>query len=199
MGLPWSPPVAALAIVAATQHGKRDQKGPKRLHVNFSIGPTTRECDWPKGQFGATLGDDSRRKVERGSNGAGSGRRPKTSDGHTVPLRPESATMSEPEIPARHQARSCGLVLTVPSPFELKRASDRYRSRPIPQGLKMILSRCEIHRGCIIEVFFGEKAGGRIPWPDPTSSPMRSAISQAQCRSGWRTFPRTGTRRRAGP
>ena len=30
----------------------------------------------------------------------------------------------------------------------------------------MILSRCEIHRGCTIEVFFGEKAGGRIPWPD---------------------------------
>jgi polyhydroxyalkanoate synthesis regulator phasin len=37
--------------------------------------------------------------------------------------------------------------------------------------VKMILSRCEIHRGCIIEVFFGEKAGGRIPWPDPDLKP----------------------------
>ena len=35
----------------------------------------------------------------------------------------------------------------------------------------MILSRCEIHRGCTIEVFFGEKAGGRIPWPDPDLKP----------------------------
>jgi hypothetical protein len=35
----------------------------------------------------------------------------------------------------------------------------------------MILSRCEIHRGCIIEVFFGEKAGDRIPWPDPDLKP----------------------------
>jgi polyhydroxyalkanoate synthesis regulator phasin len=30
----------------------------------------------------------------------------------------------------------------------------------------MILSCCQIHRGCIIEVFFGEREGGRIPWPD---------------------------------
>jgi hypothetical protein len=37
--------------------------------------------------------------------------------------------------------------------------------------VKMILSRCEIHRGCTIEVFFGEKAGGRIPWPDPDLKP----------------------------
>jgi hypothetical protein len=35
----------------------------------------------------------------------------------------------------------------------------------------MILSRCEIHRDCTIEVFFGEKAGGRIPWPDPDLKP----------------------------
>ena len=35
----------------------------------------------------------------------------------------------------------------------------------------MILSRCEIHRGCTIEVFFGERAGGRIPWPDPDLKP----------------------------
>ena len=35
----------------------------------------------------------------------------------------------------------------------------------------MILSRCEIHRGCTIAVFFGEKAGGRIPWPDPDLKP----------------------------
>lgn len=37
--------------------------------------------------------------------------------------------------------------------------------------VKMILSRCEIHRGCTIEVFFSEKAGGRIPWPDPDLKP----------------------------
>ena len=35
----------------------------------------------------------------------------------------------------------------------------------------MILSRCQIHRGCTIEVSFGEKAGGRIPWPDPDLKP----------------------------
>lgn len=35
----------------------------------------------------------------------------------------------------------------------------------------MILSCCQIHRGCTIEVFFGEKAGGRIPWPDPDLKP----------------------------
>jgi hypothetical protein len=37
--------------------------------------------------------------------------------------------------------------------------------------VKMILSRCEIHRGCIIEVLFSEKAGSRIPWPDPDLKP----------------------------
>src|SRR5262245_13343659 len=37
--------------------------------------------------------------------------------------------------------------------------------------VKMILSCCEIHRGCTIEVFFGDKAGGRIPWPDPDLKP----------------------------
>jgi len=42
---------------------------------------------------------------------------------------------------------------------------------PGAEPVKMILSRCEIHRGCIIEVFFGEKAGGRIPWPDPDLKP----------------------------
>ena len=35
----------------------------------------------------------------------------------------------------------------------------------------MILSCCQIHRGCTIEVFFGERAGGRIPWPDPDLKP----------------------------
>ena len=39
------------------------------------------------------------------------------------------------------------------------------------EPVKMILSRCQIHRGCTIEVFFGEKAGGRIPWPDPDLKP----------------------------
>lgn len=37
--------------------------------------------------------------------------------------------------------------------------------------MKMILACCQIHRGCTIEVFFGEKAGGRIPWPDPDLKP----------------------------
>ena len=37
--------------------------------------------------------------------------------------------------------------------------------------VKMILACCEIHRGCTIEVFFGEKADGRIPWPDPDLKP----------------------------
>ena len=36
----------------------------------------------------------------------------------------------------------------------------------------MILACCEIHRGCTIEVFFGEKADGRIPWPDPDLKPV---------------------------
>jgi hypothetical protein len=39
------------------------------------------------------------------------------------------------------------------------------------EPVKIIFSRCEIHRGCTIEVFFGEKAGGRIPWPDPDLKP----------------------------
>jgi hypothetical protein len=39
------------------------------------------------------------------------------------------------------------------------------------EPVKMILSRCQIHRGCTIEVSFGEKAGGRIPWPDPDLKP----------------------------
>ena len=37
--------------------------------------------------------------------------------------------------------------------------------------VKMILACCQIHRGCTIEVFFGEKEGGRIPWPDPDLKP----------------------------
>jgi hypothetical protein len=39
------------------------------------------------------------------------------------------------------------------------------------EPVKMILACCEIHRGCTIEVFFGEKADGRIPWPDPDLKP----------------------------
>lgn len=39
------------------------------------------------------------------------------------------------------------------------------------EPVKLILSRCQIHRGCTIEVFFGEKEGGRIPWPDPDLKP----------------------------
>jgi hypothetical protein len=40
------------------------------------------------------------------------------------------------------------------------------------EPVKMILACCEIHRGCTIEVFFGEKADGRIPWPDPDLKPV---------------------------
>jgi hypothetical protein len=39
------------------------------------------------------------------------------------------------------------------------------------EPVKMILSCCQIHRGCTIEVFFGEREGGRIPWPDPDLKP----------------------------
>ena len=39
--------------------------------------------------------------------------------------------------------------------------------------MKMILSSCAIHRGCTIEVIFGEEAEGRIPFPDP--APKRDA------------------------
>lgn len=37
--------------------------------------------------------------------------------------------------------------------------------------VKLILACCQIHRRCTIEVFFGEKAAGRIPWPDPDLKP----------------------------
>lgn len=33
--------------------------------------------------------------------------------------------------------------------------------------MKIIFSSCPIHRGCTIEVIFGEEAEGRIPFPDP--------------------------------
>jgi hypothetical protein len=33
--------------------------------------------------------------------------------------------------------------------------------------MRIIFSSCPIHRGCTIEVFFGEEADGRIPLPDP--------------------------------
>ena len=33
--------------------------------------------------------------------------------------------------------------------------------------MKIIFSTCPIHRGCTIEVIFGEEAEGRIPFPDP--------------------------------
>jgi hypothetical protein len=34
--------------------------------------------------------------------------------------------------------------------------------------VKIIISACPIHRGCTLEVIFGEKQEGRIPFPDPT-------------------------------
>jgi hypothetical protein len=40
------------------------------------------------------------------------------------------------------------------------------------EAVKMILACCQIHRRCTIEVFFGDKAGGRIPWPDPDLKPV---------------------------
>ena len=35
------------------------------------------------------------------------------------------------------------------------------------EPVRIILSSCPIHRGCTIEVFFGDDADGRIPLPDP--------------------------------
>jgi len=35
------------------------------------------------------------------------------------------------------------------------------------EPVKMILTRCPIHRGCTEQVFFGDGADGRIPNPDP--------------------------------
>jgi hypothetical protein len=37
--------------------------------------------------------------------------------------------------------------------------------------VKIIFSSCPIHRGCTIEVSFGEEAEGRIPFPDPALRP----------------------------
>jgi hypothetical protein len=36
------------------------------------------------------------------------------------------------------------------------------------RGMKYILSACPIHRGCAIELVFGDDADRRIPFPDPT-------------------------------
>jgi hypothetical protein len=44
--------------------------------------------------------------------------------------------------------------------------SERRRSRRA-EPVKVIFSSCPIHRGCTIEVIFGEEAEGRIPFPDP--------------------------------
>jgi hypothetical protein len=46
----------------------------------------------------------------------------------------------------------------------------------------MILSCCAIHRGCTIQVFFGEEADGRIPWPDPDLKLDAERDFQAWCR-----------------
>jgi hypothetical protein len=35
------------------------------------------------------------------------------------------------------------------------------------EPVKIIFSECPIHRGCTIEVIFGEESEGRIPFPDP--------------------------------
>ena len=45
--------------------------------------------------------------------------------------------------------------------------------------MKIIFSSSPIHRGCTIEVIFGEEAEGRIPFPIPPSSAMRSATSKS--------------------
>jgi hypothetical protein len=47
VGLPWTPPVAALASVHH-DHGKRNEENPEQLH-GLSIGWTAREHDWPNG------------------------------------------------------------------------------------------------------------------------------------------------------
>lgn len=38
--------------------------------------------------------------------------------------------------------------------------------------MKYILSACPIHRGCMIEVVFGEAKDERIPYPDPALKPV---------------------------
>jgi hypothetical protein len=38
--------------------------------------------------------------------------------------------------------------------------------------MKYILSACPIHRGCTIEVVFGDDANERIPFPDPALKPI---------------------------
>jgi hypothetical protein len=48
-------------------------------------------------------------------------------------------------------------------------ALDAVRTQAIARAepVKIIFSSCPIHRDCTIEVFFGEEAEGRIPFPDP--------------------------------
>ena len=35
------------------------------------------------------------------------------------------------------------------------------------RSVKIIVSACPIHRGCTLELIFGEEEEGRIPFPDP--------------------------------
>lgn len=70
-----------------------------------------------------------------------------------------------------------GVILLVEGPIFPKSL------RPIParsvtldvvwgrEAVKLIVSPCQIHRGCTIEVRFGDATGGRIPWPDPDLKP----------------------------
>jgi hypothetical protein len=46
---------------------------------------------------------------------------------------------------------------------------DAVRTQTIAKAepVKIIFSSCPIHRGCTIEVIFGEEEEGRIPFPDP--------------------------------
>ena len=79
--------------------------------------------------------------------------------------------MSEPEILAPPPGSVLGACPNCAEPIRVEASVCRDCSRPIPQGLKMILSRCEIHRGLHHRGVRGRDAGGRIPWPDPDLKP----------------------------
>lgn len=63
-----------------------------------------------------------------------------------MPLRPESATMSEPEIPAPPPGSVLRACPNCAEPIRVEASVCRYCSRPIPQGLK-ILSHRDGNRG----------------------------------------------------
>ena len=49
--------------------------------------------------------------------------------------------------------------------------------------MKYTLSACPIHRGCTIELVFGDDTDRRIPLPDPTLKLIAEETSRTLCRS----------------